>query len=148
MGLDMYMTVNDRKTGETIKNLYWRKFNALHWYIDDTYGIDSNELWSVNLGREDMEDLIVRMEKIKSNLPKAIKHQEATEDTMAYTEFEAITDKQKELYAEQLPFCSWFFFWTYDYDDYYLSCVLDTLEKFKELEPYFDTADFIYEASR
>jgi len=69
MGLDMYLYLEDRNTGELIEYSYYRKFNALQGYFVERFDLDNGR--RIELTEETINDLYERLNDIFFNKEKA-----------------------------------------------------------------------------
>lgn len=106
---------------------YWRKFNALHGYIVNTFADGVDECQTIEIGKDGVA-------KIVSALKKTLR----------------MLKSKKGFDADELPVkpVGGFFFGSTDIDDYYKSNVEDAIKVFSELyESLADDETVFYEAS-
>jgi len=105
MGLDMSLYAVDAETGEPVEVIYWRKANAIHnWFVR-----------KVQNGRDNCEEYSVTREKL-------LELQTLCKDVLA----------NPSQAPTLLPTRPGFFFGSYEYDEYYFTCLTYTIEKIEE----------------
>lgn len=114
MGLDMYIERNKEEKG------YWRKANQIHGYFDSKLGpLENCERYDVP--KDVLEELLDKCNQIVDKF-KVINDEDS---------IDVIKEKEKynkELCSEILPVTQGFFFGSYEYDNWYLSDIKDTIE--------------------
>lgn len=131
MGLDMYFEkrkhtyyLTDWNTGkrnspngmkekiEVYDGGYFRKFNALHNYIVQTFAHGFDECQPIGLSEEDIKKVLGVLEEVNEN---------------------------PQFAGELLPTASRFFFGSLEYDDWYFEEVKNAITMFKDLLTFLNT---------
>lgn len=128
---------------------YWRKFNALHSHIVNTYNDGEDNCNTIWLSRKAIEDILNICKEVLEDLNTCPKTKKQVEygyrnGKPLYEEIE-LYDSEKAL--ELLPPSNGFFFGSQDIDELYkekLEYTIQLLEKCLNLEENFD---FEYDAS-
>lgn len=92
---------------------YWRKFNALHSYIVETYANGIDECQKIYLTRLDIKNILSTLKLIKD----------------------------EECAKEYMPTSEGFFFGSTDYDDYYFENVKKSIDIFSKLLAFLTSED-------
>ena len=110
---------------------YWRKFNALHNYIVNTFASGEDNCQQISLDEDDLRNILNTLQEAKYIL-----------DSDASDELKS--DKLSDVF----PTAEGFFFGSTAFDDYYAENVAYTISVLTDLlEEDGDYPDFYYQAS-
>lgn len=134
---------------------YWRKFNALHYWMVNNYDGDEDDCEAHRLSVEKFLEVYDILKKIVEIFPPEEEWEEIEEkfgnsdETYIYKE-PIITDELREKLDALLPPQSGFFFGSTHYDDWYFGHVKRTIKKFEPIVEEIkkgNIVEFIYRAS-
>lgn len=101
---------------------YWRKFNALHNHIVNTYANGVDECQRIPLDQQDVTDIVELLKRVKDD---------------------------HSLAPKLLPTGAGFFFGSTEYNEWYFGDVENAIEQLEKvlLETNFDKQEIVYQAS-
>jgi hypothetical protein len=113
---------------------YWRKFNALHGYIVDTFASGEDNCQQIYLDNYSLIQILDTLKRAKDILDS-----------------DASDEEKSDKLSDVFPTAEGFFFGSTDYEDYYaenvaytISLLTDLLDECEESE---DDCSFYYQAS-
>ena len=124
----------------TYKISYWRKFNALHYYIINHFANGRDECQKVYLLNSDLLEILEVLKKVEKSFETA-KIKEEKDDYIIY---------ENPIAEKLLPTQDGFFFGSLNYDSFYLNDVKMSIKIFEEvLKLLEETNDYCiyYQAS-
>lgn len=136
-------------------DFYWRKFNALHYWMVNNYDGDEDDCEAHRLSNEKFLEVYERLKKIVEIFPPEEEWETIEEkfgnsnETYTYKE-PIITHELREKLDALLPPHSGFFFGSTLYDDWYFGHVKRTLKMFEPIVEEVkkgNVVEFIYRAS-
>ena len=124
----------------TYKIGYWRKFNALHYYIINHYADGRDECQKIYLLKSDLLEILNVLKEVEESF-KTAKIKEEKDDYIIY---------ENPIAEKLLPTKDGFFFGGLNYDNFYLNDVETSIKTFEEvLKLLEETNDYYiyYQAS-
>jgi hypothetical protein len=113
---------------------YWRKFNALHGYIVDTFASGEDNCQQIYLDNYNLIQILDTLKQAKDILDS-----------------DASDEVKSDKLSDVFPICEGFFYGSTDYGDYYAECVDDTILLLMDLIDECDddnySHSFYYQAS-
>ena len=142
------------KWNDLVKEVgYWRKANQVHKWIVDNWqnGVDNCDLYEVT--KKNLEELLFKCESIVKNCPLIdgkVVNGYTFKDGMKVPNIEYGKVMTNIYVAESiLPTCEGCFFGGTDYDEFYMSDIINTIEIIERVlkETNFDEEYICYESS-
>jgi hypothetical protein len=110
---------------------YWRKFNALHNYIVNTFASGEDNCQQISLDEDDLRNILNTLQEAKYILDS-----------------DASDEVKSDKLSDVFPTAEGFFFGATEYGDYYAECVDDTILLLTDLlDEFGELPDFYYQAS-
>ena len=107
----------------TYKIGYWRKFNALHYYIINHFAYGKDEGQKIYLLKSDLLEILEVLKKVEKSFETA-KIKEEKDDYIIY---------ENPIAEKLLPTKDGFFFGSLDYDNFYLDDIKISIKIFEEV---------------
>ena len=152
MGLDMFLTKENRITHKVDELIYWRKANAIHRFFLENGEIVQDGVSAI-ISKEVIEDLL---DKCNEVLEKAIVKEGKINVGRQFKDGEWIELTRDGKYIENvdeiesiLPTQDGFFFGSTDYDEFYLEDIKWTKEQLEKVlkEVDFNQNEVVYDSS-
>lgn len=154
MWLDMYLERRKNSSSDKKEIIYWRKANQIFKWFEWNVDTNENDLRDCKIWIDKLKNLLVL---INSVLEKSILVDWKIKNWQSYSPWEWWKDimvdwkyiSNPSFASSLLPTTSWFFFWSGEYDEYYIQQLEETKDELiiliSEHKPEYE---YYYSASR